>query len=254
MKKRTWVVLSPARVLFAVVCIIALLSFVSAESEVLHAAPLRPPTEKEREILTKYKSAVHGVLSRFADENWIEIDTHKFDVDDDFLVSSDPDVPLDINESMQMEYRIGPHSPLYRQQFAPAMEKIEATSDIQEKMKLMEALPAGQIEVLVHFNRANLSLDAETKSAAFILKGAAMGYKEPGKTDRDGSALLLFGDWQSANWVAGNGWYHFHFQRKGRYPAIENIEIELRGSRRRIDELLRTIDWQKVNAGLSLAQ
>jgi hypothetical protein len=67
-----------------------------------------------------------------------------------------------------------------------------------------------------------------------------------------GSAyVLVFGNWQTAKWDAGNKWYRFHFAHPQNTPYIENIVIQIFGADDRIKKLLKTIDWNMANEGMT---
>ncbi len=220
------------------------------------AQSMRPPTAEEKAILVRYRDALHSILDRIPNETWMEMENHRFDVDDDAEVSNDPDVPLDINESMTREYRLRPDSKTAREQMAqlePLMEKFKASPmDPAIQAEIQKVAKTNKLIVNVHFNRMAEGLDEPpAKLQDLKLPGTAMAFKSKPDEHGDARALLLFGNWKTATWNDYNKWLRFHYTRPGRYPAIENISIEMTGSPERIDELLKTVDWTVVDRGLT---
>jgi hypothetical protein len=85
------------------------------------------------------------------------------------------------------------------------------------------------------------------------IAGPAMAWRtQDGRDQKSVTVGLLYGDWASA--AKSGDDLKYHFKRKGRYPAIENIWIEISGTPTRIDQLLRAIDWNQPNAALASAQ
>ena len=207
---------------------------------------LREPNATERPILEKYRDTIHAVLDSMDSEDW---DTSTdFDVDDNVLVGNDPDVPLDVDELIQRSYTVKKDSPLYQREVAPFLAKMQQMSPIEmaqagKKLKML------RLEVQVHFNRAAADRDARTK-AQLQVPGAVYSFMtEQSEDKRSQTVVLLFGDWKSAQQRSDD--LKFHFKHPPHTPAIENIEIQMRGSPDRIRELLRSVDWKKVNDALS---
>lgn len=205
--------------------------------------PLRAPTAEERAILTNYVKVLHGILDQIPDENWVLNEHHFYDVDDQVEVSNDPDVPLDINESMTREYIIRPGSPLEAQrikELEPLVAKFQANpADPATSVALQKADKPTRITVNVHFNRLGNPLDSP---ANLKISGPTAAYKSTNSHGEE-SVLLLYG-----NWKAGS---RYRFRRPGRYPAIENIVIDITGEPDRINHLLQTVDWKSVNTALT---
>jgi hypothetical protein len=220
------------------------------------ARSMRAPTAEEKAMLVRYRDTLHSILDQIPNQDWAEHENGRFDVDDDAEVSNDPDVPLDINESMTREYRVRPGSNFEQEQVArlePLMEKFKAApTDPAVQAEIQKAAKPMTLKVNVHFNHLSEGLDAPPASLVDLrLPGTAMAFRS--KPDQYGevSVQLLFGNWKTATWDNYGHWLRFHFKRPGRYPAIENIVIDMTGSPERIDELLKTVDWKVVNRGLT---
>jgi hypothetical protein len=232
-----------------------LTAFLSIVLACLAAVPClaekRPPTPAERAMLNNYRDVIHRILDSFANDDWQRVTTTEYDLDDDVLISSDPDVPLDVDELIQRTYRVRPGSEYYNRVYGPAIEKMEAITDMNEKVKIAKQLEPMELTVMIHFNRAFASVDADPSAREKLtVAGPAMAWRS--RSDRNLNVTLLYGDWASA--ARAQDGLKYHFKRKGRYPAIENIEIEISGTPSRIDELLRTIDWKQPNSGLAASQ
>ncbi len=217
----------------------------------------RAPTAEERGMLVHYRDALHSVLDQIPNEDWVEMENVRFDVDDDAEVSNDPDVPLDINESMTREYRLRPDSKQAQEQMArlqPLMEKFKASPmDPAIAAEIQRAAKPNKLVVNVHFNRLSQELDGPPTSLTDLkLPGTAMAFKSAPDKHGNVSVWLLFGNWKAATWNASDRWLRFHFRRPGRYPAIENIAIDMNGSPERIDELLKSADWKVVDQALTV--
>ena len=137
----------------------------------------------------------------------------------------------------------------------PLFEKLQSTSDMNEKVKFgHEAQRLMHLRVEVYFNRQNLDIDPPpSKNIDLKIPGTAFAYKIKNKvTDPDsGGAVLAFGNWQTAKWDAGNGWFHFAFVHKEGTPYVENAEVLLYGAQDRIEELLHGVAWSKVNDAMT---
>ena len=217
--------------------------------------PDRDPSAQEKEILNRYTGAVDSLLDSFTNETWEEDEGHRFELGANVMVSNDPDVPFNINESIERQYQVRRDSKVFAEKYGALLAKIEQTSDINEKMKLSEQLPYTRVRVRVYFNQLNFEVKpAPPGNAPLALRGPALAYGVAAESNRSAAVLLLFGDWQNATWDAKNHWYHYHFQRRGFYPAIENIVIQVDGNPDRVDELLHTANWAAINDGLVLGK
>ncbi|HET6145761.1 MAG TPA: hypothetical protein VFE02_19815 [Candidatus Acidoferrales bacterium] len=215
------------------------------------AQHLRPPTAAESSMLKHYSDTVHKVLDQFGSDNWEE--SVDYDVTDDVTVHDALNIPLDIDEMMERSYTIRNGSKLYEQEIEPFAKKLENIHDPAEMAKLAAQLKLNRMTVEVHFNRVDVGIDPPPPGNQDLhIPGAALAYRVSNyKFDKGTSVILLFGDWKSAAWKAADGAYKYKFKHAPHQPAIENIEIHFDGSPERIDELLRTVKWEKINDALS---
>ena len=208
-------------------------------------APVRDPTPAEKKVIEQYTNVIHPFLDTFDSDDWdTKVD---FDVDDNVLVGQSNDYPLDVDELIQRSYTVKKDSPLYQREVAPFLAKMQQMSPAEmaqagKKLKML------RLEVQVHFNRAAADKDARTKPQLQV-PGAAYSYTTEQSDDkRSQTVVLLFGDWKSAQQSGDD--LKFHFKHPAHTPAIENIEVQLRGSPDRIRELLHSADWKRVNQAL----
>ena len=212
---------------------------------------LRPPTAAENAVLNHYRDVIHAVLDTFQSDDWDQ--SVDYDVEDDVFVSGDPDVPLDINEMMQRTYTVRPGSDLFEREFAPILNRLNSTQDINEMQALSKQLKMNKYSVEVHFNVLSVAVKPPPGGNPDLhIPGVALAYRvDNAKFDKGTSVVLLFGDWKSATWRPSDRMYRFHFKHAFRQPVIENVVIQLDGSPERIDELLHAVNWQRVNDALT---
>ena len=232
-----------------------LLACVLAASAAAQNPNLRPPTDEERAVLFHYRDAVHQVIDQEVGDDWQEDPGQHFDIDDHVAVHKAPDRPLDIDEMISREYRIRTGSKLYQEQLAPIIEMAKNASDPANMARIAKERKSTHYIVMAHFNVLAAGVDPPPgMNAPLNVPGAALAYRVKADSALDESVVLLFGDWKSATWKAGDGVYRYHFKKPGMYTAVENIVIELKGAPPRVEELLRTLDWQKMNEGLAPAK
>ncbi len=218
----------------------------------LAVAVLRPPTAPEKQVLEKYEGVINKILDQFQSDDWDE--NVDYSVDQDATVSTNTGRPLDINEMFQRTYRVRNGSERWNHVVGPQMAKLEEEPDMSKKMAIGQALQAlTAVEVEVHFNSA-VSIDAPPPGSKSYIQvpGTAMAYHATTNPFNHGSAyVLLFGNWQGTKWDAGNNAYPFHFTHPQNTPFIENVVIQIYGADDRIQELLKKIEWNTVNAGMT---
>src|SRR5579871_5791281 len=95
---------------------------------------LRDPNPQEKAVLIHYREVINKVLNQFRSNDWDEkID---YEITDDVSISSDPDVPLDVNEMFQRSYNVKQGSALWQREVAPIVEKLTATTDPTEMARI----------------------------------------------------------------------------------------------------------------------
>ncbi len=226
--------------------LVAVSTAVSTCPDALAQGNLRAPTPAEQRVLERYRDTIHSVLDAFDSDDWDT--TTDFDVDDNVLVSNDPDVPLDVDELIQRSYTVKKDSPLYQREVAPFLAKMQQMSSM-EMAQAGKKLKKLRLEVQVHFNRAAADRDARTKPHLQVPGAVYSFLTEQSQDQRSQTVVLLFGDWKSAQQRSDD--LKFHFKHPMHTPAIENVVVQLQGSPDRIKELLRSVDWKRVNDALA---
>jgi hypothetical protein len=230
----------------AVLAAIAVLASVAVQAHGQNG--LRPPNDPEQKVIGQYRDVIHSVLDTMDSEDW---DTRvDFDLDDNVLVGDrNKDVPLDIDELIQRSYTVKQDSALYQREVVPFLAKMQQMSPMEmaqagKKLKML------RLEVQVHFNRAGADSHARTLPQLNV-PGAAFSFllEDQGPEKRAQTAVLLFGDWKSAREI-DNG-LAFRFKHPPHTAAIENVVIEMHGSPDRIQEVLHSADWKRVNEALT---
>ena len=212
---------------------------------------LRDPNPQERQILMHYREVIGKVLDQFQSDDWEEkVD---YEITDGVSVSGDPDVPLDVNEMIQRSYNIRRGSALYQKEVAPLAEKLTSTTDPNEMARLAKQRKVTNLTVEVHFNHLCVGMDSAPAAASDLhIPGTAAAYHiKPAKFGRGAAAVLLFGNWKAATWNADNSCDRFQFKHAAHQPAIENVVIQMDGSPERIDQLLKSVNWNTVNTALT---
>lgn len=217
-------------------------------------AELRPPTAAEKAVLDKYRTVINQILDQCRSDDWDEkVD---YEVSDDVYVHPNSGRPLDVNEMFQRSYDVHYGSDRFNKKVLPPTQKLQETSDMKEKMKYgAEAQKSMRLRIEVHFNYVEAS-DIEPppgENPDLKISGAAFAYKTKNHvTDANsGAAILGFGNWQPLKWDSDHKAYYFHFVHPVNSPYIENVVINFYGASDRIDELLHSIDWTKVNDAMT---
>lgn len=189
-----------------------------------HGPGMREPMADERPVIDHYAEVMRGVMAQCDDDAWRDDPALAFDVKDDVLVSGSPEGPFDVNEQVSHTY-------------------VNASS----------AKKLNRVTVQARINVLNLPVTPHPGHGRELhVPGAAFAFHVKNyKYDSGTSVVLLFGNWKAARWNVSEGAYHYHFIHKTHAPVIENIVVQLDGSEDRVEQLLKTVDWKKVNEGLT---
>ena len=210
------------------------------------ATDLRPPTPAEKQVLAKYRTVIYSVLDSFNSPDWAEKDD--FELDDKVLVSGDPAVPLDVDELIQRSYSVKEGSALFQKEVLPYITQMQSATP-EQMAQIGRKMRRLQLEVEVHFNRAGIDSNPARRTSVAV-SGPAMAIQGDLSQDKKIQTVqLLFGNWKSA--VQGGDILAYHFQHPAHSAAIENVVIQLRGDPQRIQELLHSVNWKRVNDALS---
>jgi hypothetical protein len=211
----------------------------------------RPPTPAEQKVISRYAATMNKVLDQFRGPDWAETLDHAIDHPNVTITS---DRPLDIDEVLQRSYNVKPGSKRDRTLVQARLQKMSAEKDLTKKSILQgEAEDLMHLQVQVHFNM--LVVPMITGPDAKIdpkVPGTVFVHQDRNNPFSHGVAyVLFFSNGRKGRWEEVNDVYRNFFIHKPGTPFIENIEVRIFGSEDRIKELLRTVDWNQVNAALT---
>lgn len=214
----------------------------------------RPPTPRERKVLEKFSEVVDRVLAQFKDADWEEnVDRSLAEVE----VNPNSDYPLHVNTFVQRTYDVRGSSERYREQVLPLVKEMVQSSDLEQKKELNQQIQdLMHVQVRVRLNEAHIPVIPKPEENQDLrIPGAAFAYKIKNEDYPSGVAyVLLFGNVRAIRWNPEHNWFDYNFVHGANTPAIENVEFSIYGAEDRIQELLRNIDWTKVNDALTPAQ
>jgi len=204
----------------------------SAGALLAHGPGDREPMAEERPVIAHYAEVMRAVVAQCANGDWQEDAALTFDVKDDVMVKGSPEGPFDISQQFA-------HTYVRR---AAALAPAKAGTH-----KLNRVSVEAQINML----KQPIS-PAPSHNEALRVQGVALAYRVKNyKYDSGTSVVLLFGQWKNARWKFSDSAYYYHFAHKGQAPVIENIVVQLDGSPERVAQLLKAVDWAKVNDALT---
>ncbi|MCO6498616.1 MAG: hypothetical protein J5I50_13260 [Chitinophagaceae bacterium] len=230
------------------------------------AQTLRDPTSAEKAALNKVVNAVMPVLQPFADEDWILMDGGA-DNPEDYSVQIKPDVVMGAAPFSDMTYTLKQESPLWIKEVKPLMDRLtdpantphnDAESAAYDKLS-DEIEAKSEVIIQIHVNEKNLGVKPIKGSKEDLkIPGCYFSYKptkDPGTNeDLTNEYVLAFGNWKTFKEkdYSGTPFYEFSFTHPNGSPYIENIVIILKGNIERIKAMIKKIDWNKINQGLTL--
>src|SRR5579871_6522959 len=159
---------------------------------------LRPPTPAEAAVIEHYRQVIHEVLDQLhSDDRDENVD---YDLEENVLVSNDPDVPLNLDQMIQRTYTVRPGSTLFERDYASIYSRLQSTHDLNEMQALSKQLKFNRFTVEVHFDALSQGVDPPPgKNADVRIPGAAMAFRIRNyKYDKGESVVLLFGGWTPA--------------------------------------------------------
>ncbi|MGA7613543.1 MAG: hypothetical protein WBX15_00040 [Thermoanaerobaculia bacterium] len=245
----------------------ALLAFIAVPSS--HAQSRRAPTPAEARVLNRFIGVMTPLLDRFVDPSWqVEDDDLPADASD-VSISVDPGVPLDNCIGGSRTWAVVQDSPRFNQILKPLVDRSKALTDAvvaktkdgkdtSAEWKALAPLNArmeqlSEVTIDVCANSPNVdaaALDSTTPSLlpdviARKVSGEVCGVDIPN------CYLLVFGNWKTARKNEPDHLYDFHFVHPAAAPYLENVVIELHGAEDRIQEMLKSVDWTRVNQALT---
>jgi hypothetical protein len=227
--------------------LLLLMSTKSLDAQVANA------TAAEKKVLDKAVPLIIQTLDQFNNGDW-EL-TQDF-YGGDISVNQKPDVPMDINQNFEREYRVKNNSDRYNTLVKPAQDKMKEAldrGDVSQVQKLSgENRKYMSFTVDVYINRKIATITpGEKGTIPTQVKGIDLCYH----TNKDqyenetNTYFLLFGNWKTAK----NGQYglHYAFIHPAKTPYIENIVIILKGADDYLQHLLKTVDWSLMQNALT---
>jgi hypothetical protein len=226
----------------------------------------RSPTPQEKVVIDKAVHAVLPVIQKFIDENWGMI-SGGADDPNNYSVSRKPDRPLNVAPFNDWRFSVKQGSPLWNGKVKPLQEKMMAAASgggSKDGAALYLRISKDyfnmrDVFVEVEVNDVELPILPDKNSAANLkIPGCAYSFKlshdhwRGSNQDLDAGYMLAFGNWSTAKPSRDYDDYRFHFVHPDGDPFIENIVILIKGNEQRIKDLLKEIDWNEVNKGLSL--
>lgn len=229
----------------------------------------RSPNAAEIAVLTRFIDGMKPILDRFADSNW---QVQKSDIDEDATtvsISIRPLVPLDNCLGGTRTWEVPQGSPRFNERLKPLYDRVQAVTDaMMTKYKNGQdgSAEAQQIERLHQQIKQSSQVTMDLCANSPNVDKAALPANEPSlasgviahKVGADACGgqdaacyVLLFGDWTISPRSTFPGTYGYHFVHAAGTPYIENIVIKLHGADDRIQELLKAIDWTRVNQALT---
>ena len=249
------------RAIVVVAAIVSIAVNVAAQSR-------RPPTPAETTVLARFLDTMKPILDRFVDANW-QVKENGFPADPSrFSISIKAGVPLDDCFGGDRTWSVTEGSPRFNSRLKPLYDRARSLSDA-----LVAKYKAGQdataeakgLERLHEAITSASEVTIEVCANSPIVEAAALHSSEPslasGVVARrvDGACgvdvpncyILVFGDWSTARLNAADKLYDFHFVHPAASPYLEDIVIKLHGADDRIQEMLKAVDWRRVDDALT---
>lgn len=247
-------------------CLLASLVVIGATVD---AQSRRAPTAAETKVLAQLIATMTPIFDRFADEDW-RVKDNDFPAEPSrFSISIHALVPMDDCFGGARTWRVAEGSPRFNTRLKPLIDraqtltdslvaKYKAGQDTPADAKALEALhqqikSLSDVTMDVCANRPNVEAAALHSSQPSVVPGV-IAHKVDGDACGDATVscyLLVYGDWKTARLNAPDKLYDFHWVHPAASPYIENVVIRLYGADDRIQEMLKAVDWTRVNEALT---
>jgi|GEM_PF-2402346 len=241
------------------------LSFLSFTFYFTSAQNLRNANDAEKAVIAKAVHIILPLIDGFQNSTW-QKEEGGADEPQDYTVGTHPDVVMGTAPFNDWHFTIRVGSDFYDKNIKPYYDKLNSGNINANDTKAMETLvKEGQeikleshLYVEVHVNEAGLPVKPVKNSPADLkIPGCYFSYKQRPDlligTDRNipDSYVLVFGNWATAKLVPGIQEYDFKYTHPLGSPFIENIVIIISGPPGRLQEILKTTDWEQVNGALT---
>ncbi len=225
----------------------------------------RPANEAETIVINKAVNIIVPMIDRFQNDTW-QKESGGADAPQYYSVQRHPNIPINTGPFNDWHFTIRQGSNFYNKNIKAYYDKVNnVTLDASDTKAMEQLVKEGQkikdisnLYVEVHVNEVVIPVKPLKNSAADLkIPGCYFAYKQPadkliGRDENTpASYVLIFGNWSTATTPADRQDYQFKFIHPKGTPFIENIVIIISGSSDRINEILKTTDWQKVNDGLT---
>jgi hypothetical protein len=228
----------------------------------------RAPTPAETTVLARFIDVMTPILERFVDASWQVKENGFPDNPARFSISMKPGVPLDDCFGGERTWGVPEGSPRFNARLKPLYERAQsltdgllakykagqdATADAKELERLHQQIKdASELTVEVCANSPVVDAAALHSNQPSLVPGIPARKVDGGcGVDVANCYVLAFGDWSTARLNAPDKLYDFHFVHPAASPYIENIVIKLHGADDRIQEMLKAVDWTRVNGALT---
>lgn len=223
----------------------------------------RDPNAAEKVAINKAVNIIVPLIDGFQNSDW-QIQNGGAYAPEDYSVQINPNIPINTAPFKDWHFTIRHGSDYYNKNIKAYTDKMNNGSiDFSDPKAVEQFQKEGSkiqmnLYVEVHVNDIEIPVKPIKNSTADLkIPGCYFSYKQPaGKligTDNNtpDSYVLVFGNWSTAKLRPSFDDYGFKFIHPKETPYIENIVIIISGNNDRIKELFKTIDWEKVNDGLT---
>ena len=217
------------------------------------------PSMEQSMVLNKAITVIQKVLDQFDSKEW-DRTTDFFD--GNVSIDEDSQVPLRIREDFNRIYQVNDESDRFRNVLKPLMEKLAERTrkkiyDSITSAMTLQVRDLSYIAVDVDINREFVPFyPGDTQCIPLNIKGAKLSCKVPfgvaGPDMKGSSCWIVFGNWDAAIWNMETHQYRFPFAHPAHTPFIENMVVMISGADDRILEMLKSINWEQMNAGLTV--
>ena len=209
---------------------------------IAQSAECRPPTTAERAALVKTASALRtAIVTPFTRNGWtINSDRSATTVEVSIATHPLPPRPLfDCSALFDLRLVAGADNP-HAKALAQAMQTMQANpkAAMQSPAKFAEAYASAAIHVRASENLPAFPTPDGDHVQRLHVDGATVAFKEQSPTDPvTWSATLCFG--------------RLPFHHGSQTPYVENFCVTTTTSAEVLKEMLRTVQWKSLNAGLT---
>jgi hypothetical protein len=225
----------------------------------------RTPNAAELPVIKKIQNAVTPLINSFENNDW-QKEGGGTDEEQYLSVQKHPNVPLGVAPFNDWHFTVKPNSPYFNAHIKSLYDKITTLTATYTDDNVKQELEIGKqlkkltdiyVEIFVNLNSLPYKIQKGSVNDLNVA-GTAYAYKETDENKMIGTRIdginsyaLAFGDWNSAVSNKNNDMYDYKFLHAPGTPYIENVVIRISGNDERIHQLLTTLNWNKINDGLT---